>query len=342
MTRVPERWTANWADTVKVVQLADQHGLDFILPLQRWRGYGGETDPRGWCMETMTHAAALAGLTTRIALLATVQVPIVHPAWAARAIATLDHVSGGRAGLNVVCGWNEKDFAMFGAIDVGVANRYAQGTEWLSIFSRLVGGEGPFDHAGEYFKVEGAWCQPPSVQAGGPVLLSAAFSADGREFAAKHCNILFTTISSIERGKRHVESQLALARSFGREIKVFTPLHVVCRPTRTEAEGYYDQYASTLADAGAVDNYIAENSRSGKPVLAAAMRMQRKRIAGGFGSLGVVGAADDVAEQIVELHSAGFGGISLSFVNFERELPYFLEAVFPLLKKAGLRTGSPV
>ena len=86
---------------------------------------------------------------------------------------------------------------------------------------------------------------------------------------------------------------MALARSFGREIKVFTPLHVVCRPTRTEAEGYYDQYASTLADAGAVDNYIAENSRSGKPVLAAAMRMQRKRIAGGFGSLGVVGAADD-------------------------------------------------
>ena len=204
MTRVPERWQAHWNDIVEVAQLADRHGLDFLLPLQRWRGYGGDTDPRGWCMETTTHAAALAGVTRRIALLATVQVPIVHPAWSARAIATLDHVSGGRAGLNIVCGWNEKDFAMFGVQDVGVANRYSQGAEWLSIFSRLIAGEGPFDHAGEYFKVEGAWCQPSRLQADGPVLLSAAFSAGGREFAAQNCDVLFTTISSIEHGKRHV------------------------------------------------------------------------------------------------------------------------------------------
>jgi dimethylsulfone monooxygenase len=339
MTRVPERWRADWNEIVEVAQLADRAGLDFLLPLQRWRGYGGETDPRGWCMETITHAAALAGLTRHIALVATVQVPIVHPAWAARAIATLDHVSGGRAGLNVVCGWNEKDFAMFGAIDVGVSNRYSRGAEWLDIFSRMIGGEGPFDHSGEYFKVEGAWCQPASLQTGGPALLSAAFSADGREFAARHCNILFTTISGIEHGKRHVNSQIELAQSFGREIEVFTPLHVVCRSTRKEAEDYYDEYAGASADGGAVDNYIAENSRSGKPVLAAAMRMQRKRIAGGFGSLGVVGSPADVAAQLVELRDAGFGGISLSFVNFKNELPYFLGAVLPVLAKAGMSTS---
>jgi alkanesulfonate monooxygenase SsuD/methylene tetrahydromethanopterin reductase-like flavin-dependent oxidoreductase (luciferase family) len=339
MTRVPERWQANWDDIVEVAQLADRAGLDFLLPLQRWRGYGGETDPRGWCMETMTHAAALAGLTRQIALVATVQVPIVHPAWAARAIATLDHVSGGRAGLNVVCGWNEKDFAMFGALDVGVTNRYSQGAEWLDIFSRLIGGEGPFDHSGEYFKVAGAWCQPASLQTSGPALLSAAFSAGGREFAAKHCDILFTTVSSIEHGKRQVNSQIELAQSFGRKVVVFTPLHVVCRSTRQEAEDYYDEYTGASADDGAVDNYIAENSRSGKPVLAAAMRMQRKRIAGGFGSLGIVGSAADVAAQLIELRDAGFGGISLSFVNFKSELPYFLEAVLPLLEKAGMRTS---
>jgi FMNH2-dependent dimethyl sulfone monooxygenase len=340
MTRVPERWRANWADTVEVAQLADQAGLDFLLPLQRWRGYGGETDPRGWCMETMTHAAALAGLTRHIDLVATVQVPIIHPAWAARAIATLDHASNGRAGLNVVCGWNEKDFAMFGALDVGVTNRYSQGAEWLDIFSRLIRGEGPFDYSGEYFRVAGAWCQPSAMQSDGPALLSAAFSGDGREFAAKHCDILFTTISSIEHGRRHVNSQIELAQSFGREIEVFTPLHVVCRSTRSEAEDYYDGYASALADSEAIDNYIAENSRSGKPVLAAAMRTQRKRIAGGFGSLGVVGGPDEVAAQLVELRDAGFGGISLSFVNFKNELPYFLEAVLPLLARAGMREND--
>src|SRR5215468_4906310 len=74
MTRVPERWQAQWDDIAQVAQLADRAGLDFLLPLQRWRGYGGATDPRGCCLEAMTQAAALAGLTQQIALFATVQV----------------------------------------------------------------------------------------------------------------------------------------------------------------------------------------------------------------------------------------------------------------------------
>src|SRR6185437_6100882 len=140
MTKVPERWQANWDDIARVAQLADDAGLDFLLPLQRWRGYGGATDPRGWCMETLTHAAGLASVTSRIAIFATAQVPIVHPAYAARAIASIDHISGGRAGLNVVCGWNEHDFAMFDAVDVGGDKRFDQGTEWIRIFKRLARG----------------------------------------------------------------------------------------------------------------------------------------------------------------------------------------------------------
>jgi FMNH2-dependent dimethyl sulfone monooxygenase len=337
MTKVPERWKAGWEEISNTARMADRAGFDFLLPLQRWRGYGGETDPRGWCMETTTHAAALSGITERIALIATVQVPIVHPGWAARAIATLDHVSGGRAGLNVVCGWNEKDFAMFGAEDVGVDRRYEQGAEWVGLFSRLAGGEGPFDFTGKYFDVRGAVCSPACVQADGPVLMSAAFSPPGREFVAQNCDLLFTTISSIENGKRHVDGLAELAAGAGRSIGVYTPVHVVCRPTAGEAEEYYTRFAVTEADTGAVDNYIAENSRSGKPALAAAMQHQRKRIAGGFGSYGMVGSPRDIAEQIVELHRAGFKGLSLSFVNFESELPYFIQEVLPIVERAGLR-----
>lgn len=340
MTTVPERWRAEWPDILRVAQLADRAGLDFLLPLQRWRGYGGETDPRGWCMETMTHAAALASVTERIALFATVQVPIVHPAWAARAMATLDQVSQGRAGLNIVCGWNEKDFAMFGATDVGPDRRYDQGKEWIEIFGRLIEGDGPFDHSGEFFTVKGAQCSPTAVQPGGPVLISAAFSQDGREFATEHCDALFTTISSIENGRRHIESLREMAVRRGRILNVLTPVHVVCRETTADAEAYYERYATECADTLAVDNYIKENMRSGKKALAAAMRLQRKRIAGGFGSYALVGSPADIARQILELSHAGFGGISISFVNFSNELPFFVESVLPLLEGAGLRPSS--
>jgi len=337
MTTVPERWQAGWDDIVKCAVYADQAGFDFLLPLQRWRGYGGDTNPRGWCMETLTHAAGLASLTERIVIFATVQVSIAHPAWTARAVATLDHVSGGRAGLNIVCGWNEHDFAMFGVDNVPPDRRFDQGAEWTGIFKRLVCGEGPFDHAGEYFTCKGAHCLPSSLQPGGPALISAAFSPVGREFAIRDCDGLFTTISNIQNGKRHIEGLAELTRKHRREAHVFTPVHVVCRESRDDALAYYDHFASACADTGAVENYITENSRAGKPALAAAMRLQKKRIAGGFGSYGMAGSPRDIAEEIVALHAAGFAGISVSFVDFTNELPFFAERVLPLLAEAGIR-----
>src|ERR1700722_20705526 len=97
LTRVPERWQAEWPDVVAVAQMADRAGLEFFLPIARWRGFGGVTNSREYSFETLTEAAALAGLTERIALFATVNVLMVHPMFAAEALATIDHASQGRA-----------------------------------------------------------------------------------------------------------------------------------------------------------------------------------------------------------------------------------------------------
>src|SRR5262249_26187951 len=113
ITRVPERWRAEWADIAAVAAMADEAGIEFILPIARWKGFGGETDARGRSFETLTHGAALAALTKRIAIFATVHAPLVHPVFAAKAIATIDHVSNGRAGLNIVCGWSQPEFEVF-------------------------------------------------------------------------------------------------------------------------------------------------------------------------------------------------------------------------------------
>ena len=59
---------------------------------------------RAALVQTLTHAAALAAVTSNIAIFATVHVPLVHPVFAAKALMTIDHVSRGRAGLNIVCG----------------------------------------------------------------------------------------------------------------------------------------------------------------------------------------------------------------------------------------------
>ena len=98
LTTVPERWKATWPDNVAAAKIADEGGFDFFLPIARWAGFGGETKAREWSFETFTWAAGLAALTRRMAIFSTVHVPLVHPIYAAKALATVDHISGGRAG----------------------------------------------------------------------------------------------------------------------------------------------------------------------------------------------------------------------------------------------------
>jgi hypothetical protein len=138
ITKAPERWKAEWDDIVAVAQMADDAGFEMILPLARWRGYGGQIDNAAWSFETMTQGAALAALTRNAAIFVTVHVPLVHPVFAAKAVATIDHVSHGRVGLNIVCRWNQDEFGMFGMNMLDHEARYDQGYEWFEIFSRLI------------------------------------------------------------------------------------------------------------------------------------------------------------------------------------------------------------
>ena len=102
ITTVPERWRASWDDNLNAAGIADRAGLEFLLPIARWRGFGGRTKVREWSFETFTWAAGLAAVTQQIGLFMTVHVPLVHPVYAAKSLATVDHISHGRAGLNIV------------------------------------------------------------------------------------------------------------------------------------------------------------------------------------------------------------------------------------------------
>ncbi len=114
VTKVPERWPAAWDDNLELALLADSAGLDFMLPIARWRGYGGATDFQGETLETITWATGLLAQTRRLTVFGTVHTPLIHPILAAKQLVTADHVGRGRMGLNIVCGWNQDVFDMFG------------------------------------------------------------------------------------------------------------------------------------------------------------------------------------------------------------------------------------
>src|SRR5258706_329414 len=66
VTRVPERWSGNWPDNLRLARMADDAGLDFLLPIARWKGYGGDTDYQGATLETVNWASGLLASTRRI------------------------------------------------------------------------------------------------------------------------------------------------------------------------------------------------------------------------------------------------------------------------------------
>ena len=335
LTTVPERWRAKWADIVAVAQMADRAGIEFFLPIARWKGYGGETDARGLSYETLTHGAALAALTERIAIFSTVHVPLVHPVFAAKAIATIDHVSAGRAGLNIVCGWNQPEFDMFGV--TAVSDRYAQGREWHEIFARTLTETEPFDFAGEFYRCRRVESAPGMVDGGLPTIMSAAFSPPGRDFAARTSQYLLTTLTDIDEGSRDIADIAARADALGRSLGVMATAHVVARETKAEAEAFYQRYAVELADHVAVDNHMRMKKEMAGSHDQKAFDLYRQRFAGGTGTYPLIGTPDEIVAEMIRMHAAGYAGTTISFCNFRDELPYFIAEVMPRLQAAGLR-----
>ena len=83
VTLVPERWSGSWPDNLKLARMADDVGIDFLLPIGRWKGYGGDTDYQGATLETITWATGLLALTKRVTVFGTVHAPLFNPVIAA-------------------------------------------------------------------------------------------------------------------------------------------------------------------------------------------------------------------------------------------------------------------
>ena len=92
-----------------------------------------------------------------------------------------------------------------------------------------------------------------------------------------------------------------------------------------------------MADTASVDHYMGQKEKFSGSHAPEAYRLHRKRFAGGAGTYPLIGTPEHIAEEMVKISAAGFAGTTVSFVNFKNELPYFIDKVLPLLRKAGIR-----
>jgi dimethylsulfone monooxygenase len=349
LSAAPERWRAEWDDIADVYRLADDAGIEFILPIAKWRGLGGKADMWGRSYETFTHSAAAGAITRRIGVFVTAHVPITTPAFAAKAITTIDHVTHGRAGLNIVCGWNPDEFDIHGAT-IDYARRYDHGLEWFNIYAKMCEGEAPFDWDSAFFKLRGVATDPLPLQRPRPPVMSAGISSAGRDFAAQAADILFTSLpSNLAETPQLIGSVQEAAAQYGRATEVYTQTQVVCRPTRKEAEDFYYYFAEEQADEEALAYFRRQKLKTVGKSAGEYQHYQQeppkrsadpsgKPYAGIFpGMLPIVGSPDDVVEKFKQVSATGIAGSALVFLNYLAEMPFFVQEVLPRIERAGLR-----
>jgi dimethylsulfone monooxygenase len=339
VTRVPERWSGSWPDNVRLARMADDAGIDFLLPVGRWKGYGGNTDYQGATFETVTWACGLLASTRRITVFGTVHAPLFNPLIAAKEFVTADHIGEGRFGLNLVVGWNEDEFEMFGVKQRDHERRYEYAQEWLDAVKRAWGPENDFDFEGEYIRLAKVRAKPKPYGGTRPLIMNAGASATGQSFALRNCDAFFTRASlrSAEETAQRVRDVKAEAAKYGREIDVYAVGVVTCRRSHREAEDYYRHCTIDHADWSAVDQILAKKNISRETVGEAMFKTERINYANGMGGVPIVGDPDSVAAQLAGLSRAGLRGIAISFVNYLEELPLFRDEVLSRLTRIGLR-----
>ncbi|WP_028272675.1 LLM class flavin-dependent oxidoreductase [Arthrobacter sp. UNC362MFTsu5.1] len=188
-------------------------------------------------LEPFTWLSAIAAATEKIGLIGTASTTYLEPYNAARLFASLDHLSGGRAGWNIVTTGAERAARNFGLDEHPPhAERYSRADEFVQVVGKLWdswedgavvsdAGTGvfadtsrihPIGHQGDHFRVEGPLNTPRSPQ-GRPVYVQAGSSADGKAFAAKHAEAVFTAHQTLQSAQDFYADIKALAAAEGRD-----------------------------------------------------------------------------------------------------------------------------
>jgi FMN-dependent oxidoreductase (nitrilotriacetate monooxygenase family) len=227
-------------------------------------------------LEPVSLLAALAAVTRHVGLIVTASASYSEPYNLARTFASLDHLSNGRVGWNVVTSGMQEEAQNFGRdANIEHASRYARAAEFLDVTKALWDSieddallfdkdSGRFadprgvhrvDHVGEYFRLRGPLNVPRPVQ-GHPVIVQAGSSEDGKNLAAAHADLHFARVRTIAEGQRYRKDFDARLRRAGRQashLKILPGILPIVAQSRAEAEDRRDFLETLVPEQFGID-----------------------------------------------------------------------------------------
>ncbi|WP_353937371.1 LLM class flavin-dependent oxidoreductase [Mesorhizobium liriopis] len=362
---------------VRLARAAEQAGFDLLFledaaGLREANANIASQTSRSVGFEPLSLLAGLAAHTSTIGLVATASTSYNEPYALARAFASLDLLSGGRAGWNLVTSASTIEAANFGAEGLcRHGDRYGRANEFADIVKRLwdpADRARPIAHEGENFSVFQGLGLPPSPQ-GAPVLVQAGASDVGRDLAARTADVVFTAAQTFEVAKSFYDDVKHRVREAGRNpdhLRIMPGVSPVVAETRAAAQEKFEQLQALIPDEVALAllaSYLDTDALKGLPLdgplpeLPATQGMQSRQalvieqsrrdglsirdvarhFAGARGHWRVVGTASDIADQLEEWFTGeAADGFNILPAVFPGELDSFVSLVIPELQRRGL------
>ena len=330
----------NWPNTLELARISEQMEFEALVPIGRWRGFGGVTNFNGPGFECFSWAAGIGASTKYSGIFATSHVPTIHPMMAAKQATTIDHITNGRFALNLVTGWHRPEIEMFGAPLMEHDDRYECGREWLEIMKRLWSEDEEFDYDGRFYQIKKGYLAPKPIQRPFPAVMNAGGSDKGQHFAAKYCDMVYVVFGShdFDDCKAKVDAYRELARKeYGREIQVWSYAYVVQGETEQEAKAYFDEYVNQKGDWEAVTNLVDTMIANAKTLPSAVLAEMKKHFIAGWGGYPLVGNKEQIVDGLVTMQKMGLDGTLLNWPRYIDDMRWFQQHVYPLVQQAGLR-----
>src|ERR1700722_2030384 len=319
-----------------IVDKAEQFGFDFALSMIKLHGFGGPSQFWDYNLESFTLMAGLAAATTRIKLFATCAVLTMPPPIAARMAVTVDSISHGRFGVNIISGWQRREYTQMG-IWPGAEHykrRYEYCAEYVSVMQELWA-TGQSDFKGDFFHMDDCRLLPmPTAKI--PIICAAQSDA-GTRFAAQYADYNFCGSGGINEPTKVAPSIARLVKATeesGRKCGALVLQMIIADETDDAAEAKWEHYkAGTDHEALAYRDWQASDD----PSTDIYAQPNRRRILGtnklptNQGGLGgsyatVALMLDGVAE------GPGVRGVMMTFDDFVIGMEQFGTRIMPLMR----------
>lgn len=344
VTNLPTNNTWTFDYNAEIVQQGEALGFELAFSRTQWLpkgGYDGDAS-----LDAFVALGSMAAITKKILLISTVHVLYGpwHPLHFAKFGATLDHISKGRWGVNIVTGHRAIEHEMFGWQRIEHDKRYQMAAEFFDVVQRLWADDENYSYDGRLspWKLNNAYITPKPLY-GRPILVNATGSPAGIDFAAGYSDIVFITSP----GGAHIDSALETlpehtvrihnaAAAKGRQVRTLINPIIVSRDTEKETADYLDAIVSNKP-APAGHQFGRSTYESDAHAWRGRLDATHKQGHGLGGNIEIIGTPEQVVEQLLGLKKAGIDGVQLSFHDFRIDLQHFGEKILPLMKQAGLR-----